>query len=367
MKTPKILIISTLITGIIATAQAAPLEPELHTVAKTNSAVWNAVAVDKKNVLYVSGPKWTGSMGPSVSKIDNDGIAHPYPNDEWNSADPALSASKRFINVNAMRTDGKGHLWIVDAGVTDFGGKVVPGGAKVVVVDLQKNKVTKIYTFNDSVAKPSSYIDDIRLNGRYAYLTDAGDPGIVILDLETGEARRVLENSPATHAPKDRDIILDGKVVYAPNGEPLRVNADPLEVSNDGKWFYFGSLEGPWHKIETRWLNDPTLSEKELAKKVEFWQDLPPVGGTVMDSKGNMYFSDLANNSLKRLTPNGKIETIITDSRLHWVDAPSFDEKGRIYLPAAQMDRVALFNKGTSEVVRPLQIYRIDLSQKDDK
>ncbi|WP_338137393.1 L-dopachrome tautomerase-related protein [Pseudomonas lurida] len=245
-----------------------------------------------------------------------------------------------------MRVDDIGPLWIVDAGVTDFGGRVISGGAKVVVVYLESGEVVKVIPFDGSVAQEHSYIDDIRLNGNHADLTDAGVPGIVVLDFETNKARRVLTTSPAVLAPKDRDIILSDKVVKTPDGTALRVHSDPLEVSPDGKWLYFAPLEGAWHKIETRWLDDARLSEDELVKRVEFWRDLPPVGCTVMDRKGNFYFSDLADDSIKRISTDGTIQSIAKHTRLHWVDTPAFDGQGRLYLAAAQVDRVSLFNNG---------------------
>lgn len=42
--------------------------------------------------------------------------------------------------------------------------------------------------------------------------------------------------------------------------------------------------------------------------------------------------------------PDGRIDTLIVDPRLHWVDAPFLDRDGMLWLPAAQMDRVSLFN-----------------------
>ncbi|MBX8514897.1 L-dopachrome tautomerase-related protein [Pseudomonas cichorii] len=358
MNLPKQFLLSAIMAAV-ATIAHAQTPPGLEVVAQSSSAVWNAVAVDATGSIFVSGPKWTGSEGPSVSKIDQAGQPQAFPDDRWNSTDPDVPANQRFISVNAMRVDDNGRLWIVDAGVNSFGGNVVPGGAKVVVVDLQTAEVVKVISFDNSVAKNGSYIDDIRLNGKHAYLTDAGNPGIIVVDFETNKARRVLETSPAVRAPDDRDIVLSGKVVKAPDGKALRVHSDPLEVTPDGKWLYFAPLEGPWHKIETRWLNDPSISEAELVKKVEFWRDLPPVGGTVMDKQGNFYFSDLADDSVKRITVSGEIEQIAKDSRLHWVDAPAFDAHGRLYLPAAQVDRVGLFNNGSSKVERPLRVYRI--------
>jgi hypothetical protein len=184
---------------------------------------------------------------------------------------------------------------------------------------------------------------------------------LIVIHLRSGRTRRVLDGAPAATAPSDRPIVVDGKVLNAPDGSPLRVNSDPLEVSPDGRWLYFAPLEGPWSKIETRWLDDRTVAPEVLAAKVEPWADLPPVGGTAMDANGDLYFSDLAENSLKRRAPDGAITTVVRDPRLHWVDAPFIDSNHSIWLPVPQLDRVALFNGGKSQIQWPVQLFRLHL------
>lgn len=337
-------------------------EPALHVVAETRDSVWNAVAIDDAGRVYVAGPRWTGSRGPSVATIDAEGRARPWPDAAWNSTDASVPVERRFVNVNAIHRDPRGGLWIVDTGVDGFGGSVIPGAAKLVRVDLAGGRVDRVIPLPADIARTHSYIDDIRFHGDHAYLTDAGDPGLIVLDLTTGKARRVLDGTRFTTA-SDRDIVLGGEVVRAPDGSALRVNADPLEVSPDGRWFYFASLEGPWWRIETRYLDDASLPSKALEAHVEPWLDLPPVGGTTMDGKGNLYFTDLAAESLRRATPDGHIDTILTDARLHWVDAPAFDAQGRLFLPVPQMDRVALFQHGNATTQWPIRVYRLDVTR----
>jgi sugar lactone lactonase YvrE len=351
--------LAALVAGSAAAASAAAV-PSLQVVAETRDSVWNAVVVDDLDRVYVSGPHWAGSHGPSVAMIDAAGGAQPYPDQAWNTEAASVPANKRFVNVNAIHPDGHGGLWVVDTGVTGFGGVVVPGGAKLVRIDMATRKVTRVYVFGPDVARKGSYVDDVRFHGNHAYLTDAGDAGLIILELDTGKAHRVLNDSPATRATPGRDIVLDGHVVRTPDGSLLRVNVDPLEVSPDGKWFYFASLEGPWSRIETRWLDDASLSDADLQKHVQPWIDLPPTGGTTMDSQGNIYFSDLAANAMRRVTTDKKIETILVDERLHWVDAPTIDSHGRLYLPVPQMDRAALFHHGQSQIQWPVRVYRLD-------
>ncbi|MCY9855660.1 hypothetical protein [Vibrio mediterranei] len=154
---------------------------------------------------------------------------------------------------------------------------------------------------------------------------------------------------------------MDGKVVEVIKGQPLRVNSDPLALSPDKKWLYFAPLQGPWTKVETRYLNDFGMKDN-IQNKVHSWFNLPPVGGVAMGKDGIMYFTDLAANALRSISPEGQINTLVVDSRLHWADAPVID-KGSVYLPAFQVDRIATFNEGVSRVEFPIGLYKFDLRQ----
>jgi sugar lactone lactonase YvrE len=134
-----------------------------------------------------------------------------------------------------------------------------------------------------------------------------------------------------------------------------------MEVSPDGKWFYFGPLEGPWSRIETRWLDDFSVSPETIASKVEPWADLPPTGGTAIDTNGDFYFSDLATDSIKCRTPDGKVTTLVRDKRLHWVDALAIDERHRLWLPVPQLDRTAIFHMGKSQTEWPIRLFWVPL------
>lgn len=333
----------------------------LERAAASNTMVWSGTAVEGGRI-FVSGPRWSGSKGPPVGIVEGDAVK-PYPNAAWAGWKPGDDPSKAFVNVNAIHLDGKGGLWVVDTGAPDFGGDPLPGGAKLVRIDLATNSVSRVYPLGPTIALPGSYVDDIRFNGAHAYLTDAGKAGLIVLDIESGQMRRVLDNHPSTTAPADRDIVLSGRVLKTGAGQPIHVNSDPMEVSPDGKWFYYGPLSGPWSKIETRYLDDPQLSPAELAKHVEPWADLPPTGGTAMDADGSLYFTDLANNSLLRRAPDGTITTIVQDDRLHWGDALFIDKERWIWIPVPQLDRSEVFSGYDKPREWPVGLYRFKLAK----
>jgi sugar lactone lactonase YvrE len=328
----------------------------LVVAAQSDHMVWNAVVVVEGRII-VSGPRWAGGNAPALAIVGKGGLA-AYPDTAWNAWKSGADAAKAFVNVNALHLDKNGVLWVIDTGSPEFGGDPLPGGAKAVKINLKTNRIERIYSLG-AVVLPGSYVDDIRVNGGHAYLTDAGKtPAIIVLDLESGVGRRALEDTAEVKATPGRDIILDGNTIKAPDGKPLTVNADPLDLSADGKYFYFGPMSGPWVRIETRLLDDPSQSAAALRAALEPWADLPPIGGAIMDADGSLYFSELSSNSLKRRDPDGKITTIVSDPRLHWVDAPFIDAQRNIWLPVPQLDRAPPFNGGVSRMIQPITLYR---------
>ncbi|WP_244143663.1 major royal jelly family protein [Burkholderia ubonensis] len=322
---------------------------------------WNAVAVDARGRIIVSAPRWTGNTGPAVATVATNGTLTPYPDREWNSWTPGGDAMRAFVSVNAIHRDAHGDLWIVDTGSPDFGGTPVAGGAKVVHIDPRTDTVIRVYTFPKEAIRAHTYVDDIRINGHHAYLTDAGEGAILVLDLDDGGVRRRFDGQSFTRARAGDRIVVNGKALTSDDGQALTVNADPLELSPDGRYFYFGPLSGPMSRIETRLLDDDTLGDDELARHVTTWFDNPPVGGTAMGADGSLYYTPLADNSLMRRAPDGTISMLARDERLRWTDAPFLDGNGRIYLPVPQIDGAPAFNHGRSTVRFPVALYRLDL------
>ncbi|MFT4113893.1 L-dopachrome tautomerase-related protein [Silvibacterium sp.] len=331
----------------------------LISIAQENHAVWNGVTVSKDGHIFVNYPGVTSRPHPSVAEFGRDGRFHPFPSAKWNDWTPGKPVDKAFVGTNAIRIGPDGDLWVVDTGSPDFGAETLPNAAKVVRIDLQHHQVRKIYPLGDGVVGRKSYVDDIRFHGRLAYLTDAGVPGIIVLDLTTGKARRVLDHDKSTTGAKP--IVVDGFTLHSADGRPVILNADQMEVSPDGKWFYFQPLSGPLYRIETSLLDDPSIAPAILSQHVQFWYETGALGGTAIDSDGNLYLEVLGNDSIVKLTPDRKASTIIEDHRLHWSDAPWLQD-GWLYLPVAQIDRAPQFRGGASAIEWPLHIYKLYLS-----
>ena len=135
----------------------------LEVALQSHEKIWNAVA-HLEGQTYVAGPRWTAGSGPQLSIVDGQGRRAAYPDSAWNAWAPAKDARQAFVNINALRLE-KTTLWVVDTGAAEFGGNPIPDGAKLVAIDLAKKRVVRTYLFPVEVARPGSYIDDVRFQG----------------------------------------------------------------------------------------------------------------------------------------------------------------------------------------------------------
>jgi len=322
--------------------------------------VWNGVTTTPEGRVFVS---YTQAEGPGiqVAELDPQGRPTPFPDATWNGAQQSVAGviGTGYVRVNALRIGPDGNLWIVDAGAPGLGKPAVQGGARLFRFDPQSRRLLQTYDLAAAVS-PYSYIDDVRFNGQYAYITDAGAPGVIVLDLQTGVARRVLDDTRASEA--TRPLRADGRAVLGVNGQPLRIHSDQLEVSPDGQWLYFQPASGPLARIATRYLNDPTLDKNDVEAKVQVaWADTPSTGGTAIDANGNIYVTDVEKRRILRVSPEGKVTTVIEDERLVWADALWLDREGYLWIPASQQNLTPEFNDGRMAVNYPVWLYRLPI------
>jgi sugar lactone lactonase YvrE len=252
------------------------------------------------------------------------------------------------------------------AGGSIFGenGEITEEGKfKLLKIDLSSNTVERVYTFND-LNKKTSGLNDIRINidKNLGYLSDPGQSAIVILDLETGKTRSILKEVAATKA--DPDVVLNyqGKEMRNKNGKPFSSNVNEIALTKDNKYLYFKPINQlHLSRIETRYLSDSSLSKMQLESKIE---DLGEVGithGLVADGHGNIYLTTSTDYSIKYLSPDGKLQTLVQDSRLLWPDSLGVGTDGYLYFTCAQLQRQPEWNNGISKVELPYRAYSVRL------
>ena len=214
-----------ILVTIMMTAGPALAQSQLEAVFSSPLVINGPTTSPDGRLFTVAQPAKSGES-PQVVEV-RAGKAVPYPNEHTNSWHLGMAGSQLFVGVNSLRFGPDGFLWAVDRGGPGIGKPLVPGGVKLIKINASTNKVERIYNLA-SVTRPWSFVDDVRFHGSTAYLTDAGSPGLIVLDLNTGHGRRVLDGHSSTVA--QTPLIAEGKVLRDPQGKPVNIHADQMEV-----------------------------------------------------------------------------------------------------------------------------------------
>lgn len=319
------------------------------------------IAVSGKGRIFVNFPRWDKDPLYSVAEVLPGGVLRPYPDSNWNrwGVDERKQPGSHFICVQSVFVDARDRLWVLDAASPGFKG-VVPGGAKLLEINLATDRVERIIHFDATTAPHNSYLNDVRLdpNGGYAYLTDSGSGAIVVLDLAQGTGRRVLADDPSTKAEPGFIPVIDGKELRDAEGHVPRIHADGLAIDARGDYLYYHALVArTLYRIKTASLKDTHLSEAQLAGQVERLGDTGAVDGMFMDAGNNLYFTALEDNAIKRYSPSGTITTVVRDPHIQWPDSMAITFDNYLYFTASQIQRMPRFNHGTDHRVLPYSYF----------
>jgi hypothetical protein len=336
--------------------------PRLVRVAASPEFMLNGVAVSPAGRVFASFPRWTSLEAPSVMEATPEGGFRPFPGGQWNDWWPGASSHDRIVSSHAVFADSRNRLWIVD----DAGPRVAPavvGAAKLVSIDLATDRVTRVYPLGADLLPRGTMIGHVRVDERFAYVTEAHHGSILVVDLESGRARKLLEGAPCTRADPSIVPVVEGREMRRATGEVPQLHVDLLELSEDGRWLYFMPLFGPvLRRIETQFLRDESLSDEALESRVEDVARVPPLAGITIDRKGTLYFCSFTDNAILRMGKDRKIEKLIADPRIVFPNEPAIGPDGWLYFPSSQANRLPGFNGGVSRVVLPFEVFKIEIS-----
>lgn len=345
-------------------ADSSPGPAHLTQVARFEHQV-TGVTVSKDGRIFVNFPRWTEDAPISVAEVMRDGAIRPYPDGEWNSWRNAkknqISAGDHFVCVQSVVADAQGNLWVVDPAAPATAA-VVPGGPKLVRIDLKTNKVAQVIRFDEAIAPQGSYLNDVRFSpdGRHAYLTDAGAKGaLVVVNLLTGKARRVLDGHSSTQPEKDVVVKTDGRELRRPDGRGVEFAADSIALSPDGSTLYWKALTGrTLYRIATDVLENPRLSEQDLEARVERAGQTEPTDGFWIDARGRLYLSAIEQDAVK-VRDGDRITTLVQDKRLRWPDTFSQGPDGTVYVTSSRIQDMSWFKPENGPRLQT-QLWRIE-------
>lgn len=343
------------ITAGCVTAPPVTMEvkPALEEVA-SSPRQWTGIALSREGRIFVNFPRWSDSAYLAVGEVTRLGTVDPFPANDWQLWREGLNPQEHFICVQSVVMDEADNLWVLDPANPRFQG-IVANGPKLVRFHLKSGAVLRVYPFDTTVAPANSYLNDVRLDLRrdYAYITESGTGALIVLNLTTGVARRVLAGHPATMAEKIV-LTIEGKEWRRPDNSAPQVHADGIALDTAGDYLYFQALTGrTLYRIETRWLRDAQLSDKELEKKVETLGVTGAADGLAFGPDGKLYLTALEENAIKRYDPATRtLSVVATDTRLSWPDTLAFGPDGSLYVTTSQIHQ----GMGRTE---PYRIFRV--------
>lgn len=279
-----------------------------------------------------------------------DGAAVPYPS--------RAAQQEIFDTVQALAIDRYDRLWVVDHG--NHGVRE----PRIVAIDLGTNTILREQVLEKDVAPVGSFLQDLEVSadGRTIVIADASfwrkSPALIVYDVESGDARRILEGHASVSA-EDFMIRSQGREMEFLGGIlAMRGGVTGLAFGPD--WLYFSAISGSGlYRIQLRDLRNPELPPAQLAVRVERFSDKPLSDGLSTDIAGNVYVTDVEHNAVFIVGPDHQPETLVQSPVLRWPDALSFGPGGYLYVADSALPELILKNREHIEAQAPFRVFRL--------
>src|SRR5262245_49535301 len=227
---------------------------------------------------------------------------------------PSGVLSRGFVAITALASDGAGGLWILDAGAEGKPPRLTGWNT----ADERRLRALRI---PPAALRGNSFFSALAVDRKreVAYVADrsradwTGDshPALLVVSLETGETRRLLEDHPALEPDAvpitvDRRAVahreLDGTV------EKLRLGVSQRALAPSGAFLYLAPLNGGtvW-RVRTADLLDRKLAAEELATRVASYADRPSGNGLIADDRGRVVVTDVEDHALRITSSSGQV------------------------------------------------------------
>ncbi|MEM9479011.1 MAG: L-dopachrome tautomerase-related protein [Verrucomicrobiota bacterium] len=301
------------------------------------------------------------STSERVVEIKTDERVLSFPNRYISRGDE--NPSLKLDSVLGLQIDKRGVVWMLDNGRR---GETQP---KLVAWNRRENKLHKVIYLPPPATVGVSFLNDLAIDPEhpFIYLSDPADgkrAALIIVNTETGLARRVLEGHYSV-VPEDIPLAIDGRPVEVrrPDGSKVRPlsGVNPIAMDRKGNWLYFGPMLGrTLYRISGKYLRDPSLKAADIASRVEGYAAKPPCDGISIDTRNNIYISDLQNKAIGIIRESDrKYEIYIKHDRFQWPDGLCFGPDDRLYFYASQLNCMPQYHDGKDCTVHPFLIFKI--------
>jgi len=265
----------------------------------------------------------------------------------------------------------------------------VPGGPKLIAINLSNNTVYKTYTFPSTVHYPDSYMNDVRFDFRpnvtnstegVAYIVDSsneGRTGFIMLDLATSTSwRRLTQDISVLRQPNDVPSYFGHPFYFRQKGQPIgwqQEGLDGIQLSLDGSTMYYSPLTSKTlYSVPTANLLDPPTNplaeiwaHANVSSKGQRGGD---ANGFEGDTNGFIYQLMPTENAIYYFDPSdGQTHTFVRDPRILWPDSASIGFDGYFYMNINQLPFQPDWNNGVDLRLYPGAVLRCKLPNNGTK
>ena len=272
---------------------------------------------------------------------------------------PSADQQSLFNTVLGVRIDDQDRLWTIDHGNHGF------SQVRLIAFDIATGKIVHDHTFASDIAPLGSFLQDLAIapDGNTVYIADVSffrrNPAIIVYDVASQSARRVLEGHSSVF-PQNWLIRNQVRVMRFFGGLlELKAGVDGITLDPTGEWLVYGAMNhDTLFRIRTADLRDPKLDNADLAARLQSMGPKPLSDGLSRDTQGNIYITDVEHSAIMRKTLDGRLETVIRDTRIRWADSLSFGPAGYLYLADSAIPDVMLQSDAHISAARPYHIFR---------
>jgi sugar lactone lactonase YvrE len=321
----------------------------LELVAELDMPPGNIAVSDDGRVLFTFHP----DAAPRVKLAELvDGRAVAWPNAEIQSEREGLWLDTPL----GLRIDRQGRLWVLDLARHGL------GDAKLVAFDLKSGAVVREHHFGSDEAGIGSHLNDLAIHpsGERVYIAEASifakTPALLVYDLASGTVRRRLEGHPSVAA-EPYYITVDGEPIEVYGLFAVRPGVDSIALDDKGEWLYFAAVTATkMYRVRSADLDDPTIEDEELGRRVEIYGEKTQSDGILADGKGTVFLTDPEHDAIVAMRP--ELHTLLRDERLRWPDGMSFGPDGWIYVTASALQHVIMKSQDHLRAHAPYHIFR---------
>ena len=328
---------------------ATPILPasELEEVLSYPEPIGNVAVSSAGEVFFTVHPE----SRPQGNKLMQfvDGASVPFPNVE--------SQHRLFDTVLGMAIDRQNRLWTIDHG--NHGVRT----ARLLAFDLDTGDLIHDQSFDKTTAPAGSYLQDLQVSadGRTIVIADASfwrkSPALIIYDIGTATARRVLEGQASVSAENFVIRNHDKKMTFGSGIVALKGGVDGIALGEE--WLYFGAISGSGlYRIRLQDLVDGDTSDAQLSALVERYAEKPLSDGFSIDVHGNVYVTDVEHGAIFRVQDDREAQTLLRSKNIRWADALSFGPDGWLYVADSALYDVVLRSRDHIKTHGPYTIFR---------